>query len=1252
MKILAIRGCNLASLAGDFAVDFEQEPLKSAGLFAISGPTGAGKSTLLDALCMALYENTPRLIKAGNKNLPDVGNTTVTQQDPRNLLRRGTAEGYAEVDFVGNDDHAYRARWSVRRARGKVDGGLQKTIMSLHRLPGLQPIGGTSKEVLAEIVQRIGLTFEQFTRAVLLAQNEFSAFLKADDNDRGELLETLTGSTIYSTLSQRAFARARLEQDGLQRLNDRLADQSPLDDEARSQLEQQSAAADSVLANLGVQHHQLDVRLRWHLDDDKLCQNEQSAHEQLRLAREQHDTAQSRRTELERIDAVQPARALVTDVDRLTRSIAANQLALTACRTALESAGIARVEADLAAELARRKLLDTEQAQFAAAPQLDRAKALDARIDALLPVRRQALQAKTNTENATALLRHQHQERQCALDNALHLRHDTEQWLALHTALQPLAHDWPRWDVLLTQSAASRDDIGKAEAALVTLSGEAVQQRGLLSVANQTLTDAGNVLARTDQQRQQILRQHAGIDIASITARKMLAERRRDQLTDGEQLWRNLVERQLRAQELDQQSRASQQAATAADTACGQISAQIIPLAAALAQAERALRNAEAACAASVETLRDALDDQAPCPVCGATEHPYANTSAQLHALLASLHKDVADCRQQHQHAQQQHGIQIALAASHQARHTALALEQQQVRAGLDGFVRQWQEHAISVELTEMAASERADWFTSQRATLDTTLLDYRQQETAWQQSVTLRDEAQAAFDVATSRHVICKDSVQTIQTALTGIESAHQAMAAQLAQCRERLAASLNQLDAGFATSTTAATADWRRDWHTDPQAFHAQCADRVGQWQTRHGALDLSHQNCATLTKETTDLLAAVAKAGIEETSATRIFTAGDNALDALKAERQQLFSGDPVQQVESQLASQLATAKTTLAQLTQLSNNSSQLQARHAEALDQATTRQADHAGEARAASDTLADWITRFPQASDGAALSTATLHALLARSMAEISTERAALHAIDVAVQQANSVHQERSSQRQAHQQQKPSEEGTDATTIDALRQALQAAATEREAAQVRVTEFQLALRQDQARRVHAADLLDALTRQKAVTRVWAQLNDLIGAADGKKFRNYAQQFTLDVLLGYANHHLNALSRRYRLQRIPEMLGMVVIDQDMGDEMRSVHSLSGGESFLVSLALALGLASLSSNRVRVESLFIDEGFGSLDADTLSVAMAALDGLQSMGRKVGVISHVQEMTERIATTILVERLTGGSSRVVIC
>ncbi|HEX5337599.1 MAG TPA: SbcC/MukB-like Walker B domain-containing protein, partial [Gallionella sp.] len=267
-------------------------------------------------------------------------------------------------------------------------------------------------------------------------------------------------------------------------------------------------------------------------------------------------------------------------------------------------------------------------------------------------------------------------------------------------------------------------------------------------------------------------------------------------------------------------------------------------------------------------------------------------------------------------------------------------------------------------------------------------------------------------------------------------------------------------------------------------------------------------------------------------------------------------------------------------------------------------------------------------------------------ALLAHQADWIRDERQKLQFIDSGLQKATAVLQERTAQREAIEQHRPTPD-----SADDVKAALARLESERQKAHESATALKLAIAQDQARRAQAAATLDALEKREASSRLWGQLNDLIGSADGKKFRNYAQQFTLDVLLGYANRHLTELARRYRLERIKDTLALMVVDQDMGDEPRSVHSLSGGESFLVSLALALGLASLASNRVRVESLFIDEGFGSLDAETLSVAMDALDGLQAMGRKVGVISHVQEMTERISTKILVQRLAGGKSQVVI-
>ncbi len=192
-------------------------------------------------------------------------------------------------------------------------------------------------------------------------------------------------------------------------------------------------------------------------------------------------------------------------------------------------------------------------------------------------------------------------------------------------------------------------------------------------------------------------------------------------------------------------------------------------------------------------------------------------------------------------------------------------------------------------------------------------------------------------------------------------------------------------------------------------------------------------------------------------------------------------------------------------------------------------------------------------------------------------------------------------------------------------------------------------EARFKLRNDEDNKMAAGALLTELEAKRKVMERWQKLNMLLGSADGKKFRQIAQEYTLEVLLGYANLHLQELSGRYTLEVVPDTLALQVVDRDMGDEIRSVHSLSGGESFLVSLALALGLASLSSNRMSIESLFIDEGFGSLDPQTLGIAMDALERLHSQGRKVGVISHVQEMTERIRAQVRVIRKSNGRSKV---
>jgi exonuclease SbcC len=184
--------------------------------------------------------------------------------------------------------------------------------------------------------------------------------------------------------------------------------------------------------------------------------------------------------------------------------------------------------------------------------------------------------------------------------------------------------------------------------------------------------------------------------------------------------------------------------------------------------------------------------------------------------------------------------------------------------------------------------------------------------------------------------------------------------------------------------------------------------------------------------------------------------------------------------------------------------------------------------------------------------------------------------------------------------------------------------------------------------QNLARQQQFADQIQQIQQQE---HRWNKISSLIGDAKGKEFRDYAQQYHLDILVEHANQQLAMLSQRYTLKRLDQSLSLAIIDHDMDGEVRSVASLSGGESFLTALSLSLAIANMASGSMKIESLFIDEGFGTLDASSLHMVMNALDQLQNQGRKVVLISHIQDMHERIPVQIQVQPLGSGASQIEI-
>lgn len=985
MKILAIRGRNLASLEGEFEADFTSEPLLSAGIFAISGPTGAGKSTILDAMCLALFARTPRTdqAKENNVKLRDVNEEVLPQSDPRFLLRRGTASGYAEVDFLALNGHRYRSRWSVGRARDKENGRLQSPRVTLYNIDKEEEEQGTRSELQARVVELIGLTFEQFTRSVLLAQNDFSTFLKAEQGEKASLLEKLTGTELYSAISRTIFEKNAVAKEAYDKIQARIQGIELLTEEAEQELQARLKESETSLLAL-----------------EKAKVEQQTLQEVVKSTGQQIATRQTQQK------------------DAAAKLEKATEL-LNAARKDYEQ-GVVEEQ--------------RSESEFKALQQeLQLARGLDVRLDA-------AARSVADTETR--------------LREALARKKEGEDKLkAAQTRQQQSTAEIARLSEW-RERYRSKESIAEQLTALLLHLDAA-------SAARQAIEKAGKTIATTKQTAERLVAQLATI--------RQAAETKRAQLQKTEEI---IVRSEKELKALD----------------IAALDKQIESVR--LERENLLIEQARQAASGDVLELRKKLQEGTPCPVCGSTHHPVVT-----HPAVTEVPKVIA----------------------------ALTLQLEQ----------------LNVRKTAYAGSEKQ-------------LNQLRQQLLQLHKELTEADHTRTDLQ---GRQKLAETQIAREETIR--------------AESQETLSRSLSAANRLFGND------DWQRGWQQDPDSFRDTLTTFARQWHDNTEKLQQLQREQSAQKAEYESYASFLPSLIKQVEEVTLLHEQNRTALLTLQSERARLLGGKPADQVESAYTRRKEELKERMKRLQTVQTEQSGI-------ADQLRGIAGQIAQDLQKASDdlvvrqkALADWNETW-----NAAHNNEPLELLLPR----ITQEK---------------------------------------------------------------NEYAFRLRTQAENKQKIASQQEELNACRLESERWAKLNELAGSADGAKFRRIAQGYTLDVLLSYANVQLRDLSRRYRLERVPETLALQVIDRDMCDEIRTVHSLSGGESFLVSLALALGLSSLSSNRMKVESLFIDEGFGSLDADTLRIAMDALESLRTQGRKIGVISHVQEMTERIPVQIRVSRAGNGRS-----
>ncbi len=1130
MKILKLEILNLASLdkQGGEVINFMEGALGDSTIFSIVGPTGSGKSTILDAICLALYNRAPRYPrKKRERNKIEIYGAPDKQEanrlaptDCRNILTRGKKEGYSKLTFLANNGNVYRAEWHIR-FKSKA---YENTVTILYKI-STAPDGSLQEETAEwdDLPTIIGLEYEQFLRTVLIAQGSFANFLTANEDERYELLEKLIGcEDLYIRIASDIKSKRDDALENYNRVNASIeaVRQNLLSEEEHSQLEEEIGELEKVEKELAATKRKVEKQLQWYVDDEKMVTAIGQQQALADKAKQELDEYQPSIQQLNLHAAIAPAVESLKDVRRMEESMDNLKKAIEGDeQNATQKEGQILSATDSLNQL-KEEAVKRQEAIDEATPHIQKARELRTKIDAAKTVCDDKQKAKETAEKEKDLAEKALKDNSTAIDKA---QKDVE---------NAMEEEQKTLEKIEEKNAKLSVAVAKAEEFLLA-------------------------------EKQKV----EGMD----------AEELRVQMTHAETDWQHANRALELAKYLDNAK--EEQACTKARHT--ELKEENMSLSEKLKKLNiDTLRN-------EVETLRKtytlmtsekwelhraSLEEGKPCPLCGATKHPYKmdetryeETTTELYTLLQSKEESLKD---QQQNEKEWSGK----IKKNEGMISGLENKLQQLKADIEKFDSEWQ------RLHEQYPQLRRD-----KDELEAVLPSYEKKKEETNNKLTFFNNVQKEISNFTKKKdKAVKELSEYMEEAnnnLTKVQQKVNSAKTKLVECKA-LTETLQQQEEEKCKALNEASTAWQ----------------------------------------EADDTLKEL--------------------LTAFKSE----LEGENPDVVEQRLMRNKKDADTAVSQKNE---EISKMNAALGEMKGAMQTKR-NHLEEEKqhlAAKNTeLTVWIDRYNDRAD---------------------------RIQDISMEDVKNMYQSTENWN-AIQQEKERRSEKVATTSALLHNAKKAhdqhhtdkPDKERETLLTEWQELQNNSRNDElvAAKARMKNHLDAITQLgdkveelNQVTKMkddWKEITEAIGG-DGKTLRKIAQCYTLSFLIEHANVEIRKFNRRYELQQVKNSLGIRVIDHDRADDVRDTTSLSGGETFIVSLGLALGLSALSSRNISFENLFIDEGFGTLDPDTLLTVIDSLAMLQtSQGKKVGVISHTDTMSERITTQIrIIKNGSSGSSHIEI-